>query len=517
MKKIFLFIIFILLLSGCGNKISFTIEEDTINLKVGENYQISSSTNATNYNITYTSDNPVIATVNNTGLVYAVSGGDTKITVTLYYDKENISKTVNVHIVEDEIKNIIFSGEAILIKTAERIKINYSYEPSNINIEKKEIISSDNDIVGVENEDLIANKEGKASLMVILNGKYRKSINVFVRDNGVTDYIKLPESITASDIDMKTDEKKKIEYTVLPTDSYQEIDYEISNPSIIRIDNNQIIPLTSGNTNVTLKTVNGYSKTIKVNVTSSAVDVEKIIPSTNNVSIKVGSNFQLSATVNPANATDKSLQYTSSNPSIATVSNTGLINGIAEGNAVITIKSSNNKTANVVVLVSKNSSTGSGISCSRWTDKVGTIKPSLADAPTNETFNDCRRVSHNLRIFINGQEYGAKGYYTIKKGVQVSIEVKLPSVCGNVIRLTRTSASGQSNWREYVNQYSSPSVQRDNPSTYVNGATGYKWLITGIKTGCLIVSQTSQYDTQAPNGAKANMKSMITLNLRIID
>jgi uncharacterized protein YjdB len=46
---------------------------------------------------------------------------------------------------------------------------------------------------------------------------------------------------------------------------------------------------------------------------------------------------QLTATVNPSNADNKAVTWSSSNPAIATVSTTGLVTGIAAGTAVITV------------------------------------------------------------------------------------------------------------------------------------------------------------------------------------
>ena len=54
-----------------------------------------------------------------------------------------------------------------------------------------------------------------------------------------------------------------------------------------------------------------------------------------------GSNFSLSAVVSPANATDKSITWTSSNSAIASVNSDGLVTTIASGTVVITATSVN--------------------------------------------------------------------------------------------------------------------------------------------------------------------------------
>lgn len=60
----------------------------------------------------------------------------------------------------------------------------------------------------------------------------------------------------------------------------------------------------------------------------------------------------MSATVNPADATDKSVQFTSSDIAIATVTPVqGKVTAIAVGTATITATTTNGKTANCEVTV----------------------------------------------------------------------------------------------------------------------------------------------------------------------
>ncbi|OPX86475.1 MAG: Bacterial Ig-like domain (group 2) [Pelotomaculum sp. PtaB.Bin104] len=58
----------------------------------------------------------------------------------------------------------------------------------------------------------------------------------------------------------------------------------------------------------------------------------------NAVNLKIGSTYELSATVGPSNAVDKSVLWSSSDTSVATVDNNGLVTVVGPGTAVITVK-----------------------------------------------------------------------------------------------------------------------------------------------------------------------------------
>ena len=65
-----------------------------------------------------------------------------------------------------------------------------------------------------------------------------------------------------------------------------------------------------------------------------------------------GETFDLKATVRPANATNSKVSYSSSDPLVATVSSTGVVTAVAEGSAVITVKTADgNYTASCRVVV----------------------------------------------------------------------------------------------------------------------------------------------------------------------
>lgn len=66
------------------------------------------------------------------------------------------------------------------------------------------------------------------------------------------------------------------------------------------------------------------------------IDVTGVTVSPTTASININGKQQLTATVSPADATNKAVTWSSSNSNVATVSNTGLVKGVSAGTATIT-------------------------------------------------------------------------------------------------------------------------------------------------------------------------------------
>lgn len=85
-----------------------------------------------------------------------------------------------------------------------------------------------------------------------------------------------------------------------------------------------------------------YLTTTQIGVTSiplsGIISVTGVSLTPTSATIKVGKTIQLSATVTPDNATEKTVIWSSGNESIATVSSSGLVKGIKEGTVTISVK-----------------------------------------------------------------------------------------------------------------------------------------------------------------------------------
>ena len=117
------------------------------------------------------------------------------------------------------------------------------------------------------------------------------------------------------------------------------------------------IPYLPANASPTGQKYNGKLIWVDSSSSGETVDVTKVSISPVNKTISLNESDTLSATVLPENANDKTLTWSSSNPSICSVTNYGVIKGLAVGNAVITAKSINNISATCNVTVESGSVT----------------------------------------------------------------------------------------------------------------------------------------------------------------
>ena len=93
--------------------------------------------------------------------------------------------------------------------------------------------------------------------------------------------------------------------------------------------------------------------------TYEVIKVTGISVTPNSISLPTGNSQQLTATITPADATNKTVTWSSSNPSVASVSSTGLVTGEAVGGPVtITATASNGLTATCSVTVTPVAVTG---------------------------------------------------------------------------------------------------------------------------------------------------------------
>ncbi len=119
--------------------------------------------------------------------------------------------------------------------------------------------------------------------------------------------------------------------------------WESSDAKIATVDNNgKVTAVAAGTATITVKTANGKQDVCAVTVADAVqppVKVTGVSLNKKTLSLTVGKSQSLAATVSPANAADKSLKWSSSNKSVATVTQAGKVTAKKAGTATITVAS----------------------------------------------------------------------------------------------------------------------------------------------------------------------------------
>ena len=127
--------------------------------------------------------------------------------------------------------------------------------------------------------------------------------------------------------------------TVYPANATNKsVKWSSNNSAIATVDDNGLVTaVAGGSAAITCEALDGtgVKATCMVTVNETTVLVSQIILNATTLEITQGDTFQLTATVLPSNATNKSLKWTSSNDSVVTVNSNGLVNGVKPGSAVI--------------------------------------------------------------------------------------------------------------------------------------------------------------------------------------
>lgn len=135
----------------------------------------------------------------------------------------------------------------------------------------------------------------------------------------------------------------QLEATVLPTNATNKtVSWTTSNSNVATVSSSGLVTAKTVTTQSTATITcsatdgSGVKATCTVTVTPSVIPVQSITLSQTSASLSVGGTLQLSATVLPTNATNKTVSWTTSSSSVATVSSAGLITAVASGTATIT-------------------------------------------------------------------------------------------------------------------------------------------------------------------------------------
>lgn len=167
--------------------------------------------------------------------------------------------------------------------------------------------------------------------------------------------VKIPvESLTLSRTDLKLEvgQTADVTATIKPANAtVQTVEWLVGDTKIATVNKGQIKAISAGETSVTAS-CDGVTASCKITVSAPVYKVTGVSLNKSSLTLNEKATAQLSATVSPSNATNKAVIWSSSEESVATVSSSGLVTAISEGQSTITVTTvDGSKTATCVVKV----------------------------------------------------------------------------------------------------------------------------------------------------------------------
>ena len=333
---------------------SITLNKNSYTLAKGESFDLVATIlpndTTESKNITWTTSSKYIATVSN-GKVTGVSQGNATITA-----KASNGMTVTCQItVTNPITNITLSQTSLSIKKGDFRTITASITPTNTTDDKTITWTSSNtNIATVSNGRITGVNPGTAKITAkTTNGKTATcTVTVTETEVPVTGI-----SLNKTSLSLVEGNSEILTANITPSNATNKsITWTSSNTGIATVSNGKVNAVKAGTATITVKSNNGKTATCTVTVTAKNTEVAVTGISLNKTSLSLveGNNETLTATITPSNATNKNITWTSSNTSIATVSNGNII-GVKAGTAIITAKTNNGKTITCTVTVTAKS------------------------------------------------------------------------------------------------------------------------------------------------------------------
>ena len=307
--------------------------------------------NSIDYDLVWTSSDEAVAVVSETGLVTPVGPGEAQITVTV----DRAHQAVCVVRVTQPAEGVTLDYTELTLQRGTSQVLVATVTPATTNVKDLQWTSSNPDVAAVD-------AEGKVTAVALGSAE----ITVTTVDGGhiAVCQVTVIQKVTGVALDVETatlrigEQTLQLNANVAPEDATEKsLVWSSSNTGVASVDENGLVtPLAPGETDITVTTVDGgFTAVCKVTVVQPVLSI-----TLNETTININPNmiFELVAQINPSNATNQELEWTSADETIAVVDQNGVVRGVDAGvdgrETVITVTSKDSGvSATCVVRVTK--------------------------------------------------------------------------------------------------------------------------------------------------------------------
>lgn len=209
------------------------------------------------------------------------------------------------------------------------------------------------------------------------------------------------------------------------------VDWYSEDEKVVTVTDGKIKAVGLGKTRVYVITQNKeyYYMNVSVDKPKSVV-VEELKLSDKSIDLGMYVTYQLKAEVLPENATNKKLQWSSSNPKVAMVDEYGLVTGLSSGNAIISVRSSNGLIKNCEVKVTIIELKSIKLNHTNYDLKLGEkLDLDVTFSPTNASIKDVKWSTSDVFVATVDSAGNVEAKGVGKVNITVTTKNGLSSTC----------------------------------------------------------------------------------------
>ena len=333
-------------LNYTSKKLNLDKEEDN---KVELEYNLAPS-NTSQTDVVWSSSNEAVAEVKN-GVVAGKSVGRADITI-VSKDNPNVKKTCVVYVSKE-----LDKSKVTAVRNDKNINVNWT----KVAHASSYVLSRYNKSTGIVN-DIYEGTDTAFEDKDLTSGKYVYTVKAIVDENAAdanlysnsvseeSEAVIIPESVTG--IEVANDYQHmglfvggsgKIRYSVIPSNATNtNVTFKSLNEKVAIVDANGVVTgVSEGNADIVITTEEGGFEA-KCTVRVDGIDargIERVGDKT--VTMGLNQTRQLQVKITPSDTTNKNVQWTSSNNSVATVDSNGVVISKNSGSTIITATTHN--------------------------------------------------------------------------------------------------------------------------------------------------------------------------------
>ena len=311
---------------------SVELNQTTLELIAGKEATLTATVkpdDATNKTVTWSSNNETVATVDNNGKVTAKAAGEA--TITAKVGDKQVTCNVKVTAAEVAVESVTLNQSSLELVAGKEATLTATVKPDNATNRTVAWESNATNVATVDNNGKVTAKAAGEAIITAKVGDKQATCNVKVTAADVA-----VESVTLnqSSLELVAGKEATLTATVKPDNATNRtVAWESNATNVATVDNNGKVTAKAEGTAIITAKAGDKTATCTVTVTKADVKVTQITISGKNT-LNVNDVATLTADVQPGDATNKTVVWTSENPDVVKVEN-GKVTALMPGQAVI--------------------------------------------------------------------------------------------------------------------------------------------------------------------------------------